>query len=73
MQNDLCGCLAPLRDVVDYETGADPGNNLTGLLETERRIYGSPEANIFRFSLSKIIFPSILSYLESLTDFRKTV
>ena len=28
-------------------TGADPGKNLTGLLESERWIYGSPEANVF--------------------------
>ena len=54
-------------------TGADPGKNFTGLLESERQIYGSPEANVFRFSLTKIIFPSILSHLENLTDFRKTV
>ena len=54
-------------------SGADPGKNLTGLLESERRIYGSPEANVFRFSLSKIIFPSILSHLKNFTDFRKTV
>ena len=46
---------------------------MTGLLESECRIYGSPEANVFRFSLSKIPFPLILSHLENLTDFCKTV
>ena len=45
----------------------------SGLLESEHRIYGSPAANVFRFSLSKFIFPSILSHLENLTDFRKMV
>ena len=43
-----------------------PGKNLTSLLDSERRIYGNPEAsspaNVFRFSISKITFPSILSH-----------
>ena len=55
----------------------DPGKNLTGFLESERRIYGSPEAispaKVFRFSLSKMTLPAILSHLENLSDFRKTV
>ena len=58
-------------------SGADPRKNLTGLLESERRIYESPEtcfpAKVFRFSLSKMTLPAILSHLENLTDFRKTV
>ena len=57
-------------------SGVDPRKNLTDLLESERQIYGSPEANVLRFSLSTInfiIFPSILSHLVNLTDFRKTV
>ena len=53
-------------------SGVDPGKNLTGLLESERQIFGSPEANVFRFSLSKTI-PLILSHSENLTDFRKMV
>ena len=57
--------------------GADPGKNLTGLLESECRIHGSLEAyspaKVFRFSPSKIKFPSISSHLENVTDFRKTV
>ena len=50
---------------------------MTGLPESERRIYGSlgacSPANVFSFSLSKMIFPAILSHLENLTDFRKTL
>ena len=48
-------------------SGADPGKNLTGLLESERRIYGSPEAcfpaKVFRFPLSKITLTAIFSHL----------
>ena len=58
-------------------TGMDPGKNLTGLLESELQIYGNPEAcspaKVFRFSLSKLTFTAILSHLENLTNFRKTV
>ena len=43
-----------------FTAGADSGKNLTGLLESEHRIYGSPEAcssaNGFRIPLSKIDF-----------------
>ena len=62
-----------------FVAGADPGKNLTGLLDSECRSYGSPEAcspaNVFLDfqSLKLYIFPSILSHLENLTDFRKAV
>ena len=49
----------------------DPEKHLTGLLESERRIYGIPEENVnrvFRFSLSKIIFPSIYFSKRSQDD-----
>ena len=57
--------------VLPLDSGVDLVKILTGLL-SERRIYRSPEA-CSPAKVSKMTFPTILSHLENLTDFCKTV
>ena len=61
-------CFVRVSKVKDISlSGADLGKNLTGLPESERRIYGSSEAcflaKVFRFPLSKIALTAIFSHL----------